>query len=568
MEEKTYDEEWSQKLSLKENDEEHVNFICYIRVQKKKELFLILREQLVHDDISRIVWFFLHTRLYLDHQDEEADMALHFACSAKKPHIRLIQTLLDAKQNKASFYTFLYACGNVNLHLRNLNFTPEILGQEINLEAENKQALEFLEDVPNVDYNLQTKTNGYSALMLAIQKNINLSAIEILIKNKNINVKLQDHEGRTALIWGVLNDDLQILKCLLKHSHEQVINVKDKFGKTALMYVCERGNLRILKCLLAVKKIDVNIQDNGGKTCIYWATIRGESKILDKLINTNPHVDVNMCDNLNLSPLIYAARHGQIECIESLLRADISVNYEAIPGISALSVAAVHANLEVIKCLLTVFDIDVNIKNEEKLTALSHAVKTSNHKLVQLLLTARQIDVNIPNTNGYTPLLEAVRDNKHKIVEYLLCSHRQIDLNICEPKNQFSSLMFSIQNCTPWLTESLLASASHLDINLPDSLGNSPLLSACAKGNVPIVQRLLRHKDIDINKQNKEGMTAIMICAEKNFVAIGRILMGEKFKANIDLKNIKNLSVFDIAEKGKHYNFLELLYTDTSCHIL
>ena len=115
---------------------------------------------------------------------------------------------------------------------------------------------------------------------------------------------------------------------------------------------------------------------------------------------------------------------------------------------SALHLAVMKGNVEIVKLLLSNENIDVNVFNhinetdyEDENTALYTAVKNGKLKIVNLLLSHKNIDVNILNNStcgedktSETALHLAVRKRKINTIRLLL-KHEKIDINVKDKIN-------------------------------------------------------------------------------------------------------------------------------------
>jgi predicted transcriptional regulator len=89
---------------------------------------------------------------------------------------------------------------------------------------------------------------------------------ELIKKGAKVNAK--DRFGRTALLYAIDNDQLDLVNTLLENKADP--NHKDNAGQTPLMYACNTGvtkSLEIVKALLS-KGADVNITAGSGKTVL------------------------------------------------------------------------------------------------------------------------------------------------------------------------------------------------------------------------------------------------------------------------------------------------------------
>ncbi|MFC4323200.1 ankyrin repeat domain-containing protein [Litchfieldia salsa] len=88
---------------------------------------------------------------------------------------------------------------------------------------------------------------------------------------------VDDEEGRTALMYAVIDEENDAVKLLLDKGAN--VNLQDDFGNTALHFASQNHLLDIARLLLNYKA-DANIQDNNGNTslsnAVFYSGGRGE----------------------------------------------------------------------------------------------------------------------------------------------------------------------------------------------------------------------------------------------------------------------------------------------------
>ena len=132
------------------------------------------------------------------------------------------------------------------------------------------------------------------------------------------------------------------------------------------------------------------------------------------------HVDVNLRDNLGMSPLHAAALFGHKDVAELLLANKADVNAKDNIGVTPL-LWALSRGHEDVAILLLANNADVNAKGPLGHTALHYAAGKGYLNIVKLLL-AHKADVNAREQQGYTPLDYAIFRG-HKDVAELLRQH-------------------------------------------------------------------------------------------------------------------------------------------------
>ncbi|KAI1429531.1 ankyrin repeat-containing domain protein [Xylaria sp. FL1777] len=146
----------------------------------------------------------------------------------------------------------------------------------------------------------------------------------------------------------------------------------------------------------------------------------------------------------------------------------------------------------------------------DKITALQYAVCNGHTVLARSLLKNNKIDVNsTAGTNMEKPILLAARKGYEAIVEHLLASRADLTCS-AEDKAEQTLLRVAVEYGHAKIVRRLLPAvkSSHPAINLQNSSGISPLMSACMKGFAEIV-RLLLEAGASVALLDTNGNTAL-----------------------------------------------------------
>mgnify|MGYP000588166187 CR=1 FL=1 len=182
--------------------------------------------------------------------------------------------------------------------------------------------------------------------------------------------------------------NIQLLKALLqKHIN---INIQDHRGRTALMIATHNNDIPTSK-LLIVAGADVNIMDNIQDNPFLYAGAEGYIEILKLTIDAgaNPH----LINRYGGTALIPASEHGYIEVVKLLLsETKTDVNLINNLGWTALLEAIIlntggYKQQEVIK-LLIAYGADVNIKDFNGISPLEHTRRKGFKSIEKILLKA------------------------------------------------------------------------------------------------------------------------------------------------------------------------------------
>src|SRR5262245_36082626 len=107
-----------------------------------------------------------------------------------------------------------------------------------------------------------------------------------------------------------------------------------------------------------------------------------------------------------LTPLMIAAKHGDLATAESVLKAGADVNARSPEGNVALHFAASGGDARVVEALLRAH-ADVNVRNSDGYTPLHSSVHCGNVRVVNDLLGAHA-DVNARTKENVTPLILSI----------------------------------------------------------------------------------------------------------------------------------------------------------------
>lgn len=113
-----------------------------------------------------------------------------------------------------------------------------------------------------------------TALMMAAAKGKCKAITHPLLKAE---MKKQDVNGYTALMWAVAHNQLKSAKLLLKKEG----GMRDKRGRTALMIAARNGHADIVQFLV---KQEGGVLDKCGHTALLWAADDDKQEVVDILL--------------------------------------------------------------------------------------------------------------------------------------------------------------------------------------------------------------------------------------------------------------------------------------------
>ncbi|HWP86206.1 MAG TPA: ankyrin repeat domain-containing protein, partial [Terriglobia bacterium] len=195
--------------------------------------------------------------------------------------------------------------------------------------------------------------------LVAAAKERNMAALRALL-NEHAAVNASQPDGATALHWAAHWDDRQAAELLIAAGAN--VNAKNDYGITPLFLACTNGSAAMVELLLqagadaravlpsgetvlmtcaragsaeAVKKLlergaEVNAKNHeDGQTALMWAVAQKHPEVVATLIAHG--ADLHARSKGGFSPLLFAARVGDVESARLLLAAGANVN-EAMPN--------------------------------------------------------------------------------------------------------------------------------------------------------------------------------------------------------------------------------------------
>lgn len=415
--------------------------------------------------------------------------------------------------------------------------------------------------------------------------------------NTNIDVNQQQGDGATALHWAVHRDNQEITKLLIAAGAKT--NSTNELGATPLWLAAVNGSANMLRLLLesgadgnvslamgetplmsasrsgklaAVGALiehgaDVNVAEfERGQTALMWAVAQSHADVVQLLIdggadvharskvryqlentagNTNPSGNFRMAHG-GSTPIMFAARAGDIDTARVLLKEGANINDTAASGVSALTQAA-HSGHEDLAIFLLEEGADPNTIGAGY-TALHAAVLRSQVRLVEKLLEHGAIfDAKVEHGSpgrrfsadysirsqliGRDAFWMAAKYGEVEILNILLGEGAN---PLVRDEGGVTALQVAMGN-----------SGSSLDWRR-DRIGNEALDLEDEERRTLELAQILIDEGVDVNAVDNRGRTAIHHAVLKDFPSVVEYLAMRG--ANIHLPNDRDLTPLQLAE--------------------
>lgn len=207
---------------------------------------------------------------------------------------------------------------------------------------------------------------------------------EVLLKGA-ANIHERNNVGETALIVAASHGKTEMIELLIKR--RATIEGKNRSGATALMAAAANGHTEVVETLL-YSKANLNEKDGNGHTAFDLARGAFRTDVVHAI--------------QDFSELIAAVGLGLTEVATSMIQQKANLEERNSNGETALFIAALDGNLEMLKLLLS-SRADCEARNSKGCTALLAATWSGHAQVVNVLLT-RKADPQAKGRYGQTPL--------------------------------------------------------------------------------------------------------------------------------------------------------------------
>ena len=334
--------------------------------------------------------------------------------------------------------------------------------------------------------------------------------------------KVLTEDGTRAVHWILAFHHFQLFKllypsiCRTYKSHKKRLNFKRTKPRHHLIpMTCLSGNMEIL-CMLVNDGRFGSLKDVWGNrrlSTLHMAVLSGQLKMVNMVLDSG--VDINIEDELKITPLFQAAAAGLGEICELLIKKGANINKSSKTGETPLFIASQEGHIDVVQCMLQQ-SCNVDKCRDDGTTSLMIAIFNNHVKIAKLLLEHGS-DINKQCNDGTSSLYLAARMGFLELVQFLL----EHDAKLCLKSN-----------------------------------GETPLFAAARFGFVDIANILLKY-NVDINKCSVEGKSPMNIAVESGKKEMFYLLL--KHGANIQLADINGASPLFYAAGNGYTDIVETL---------
>jgi ankyrin repeat protein len=254
--------------------------------------------------------------------------------------------------------------------------------------------------------------------------------------------------------------------------------------------------------------------------------------------------------------LIWAAERGNLPLVELLIRDGAKINYFSNGrNATALILAAENGRLDVVRALLK-NDADVDLANQQGMTPLYMACH-NGHLAVALLLIENKASINHPATTGTTPLIIAAQKGFSPIETLLL--NKGVPIN--QQNNAgFTALMMAAAHRHLTSVEVLLGRGANPNLCALDSANRLSALYLAAQNGYPRIAELLLKHGALVDLANIRNVTPLLIACEFNHAEVVKILLRNHAQPNA--QSTRGTTALIISTINENIEIIKLLLSN------
>ena len=395
---------------------------------------------------------------------------------------------------------------------------PILINLALNYRSTTEKALNLLEG-SSVSFSENTELLDLTLIDAALQGQLDVVARTIPFLKSSIGSRTGEKE-RTALHCACMNGHYDIVCLLLSKGAE--VNAQDEDGNTpAHLCIDAKVDFKILEALIAHGSA-ISIANNDHMNLLCFAAQNGRPDVLAFLLSKDPTAEYRSMRAKNGNTLVLCALASEYKSREmTQLAGDAIPLSECLAaneeGDTGLHVATKVNNMEHMRYFLDKGNLDEQTNNGS--TALHLAVTDGNAEAAKLLLN-RGANVCITTNDGDTPLHLAATQYPDDLEAILSAQGIETIIN---KKDKNGRAAIHIALLSQYFTSNTLDLMAKLfriptiDVDSTDGDDATPLIQLATRmatetvGQAVIYDaiKLLLCKDVDLNKQDKAGSTAL-----------------------------------------------------------
>ena len=328
------------------------------------------------------------------------------------------------------------------------------------------------------------------------------------------DIETKDDMGRSPLHWSCHSGELAVVKMLVEAGAG--VCVTDDRGNTCLTIAAD-GHTETVRYLVGLKDVNVNHKADDDWSALFNAVLRNHADVVEVLIDAG--ADIETTDEQGCSPLHWACRSGALAVVIILVAAGAGACVTCNFGDTCLMFAARYGHTETVRFLVGLSQAHGSHKSDDGYSAVLEVAVELNHADVMQVLIDAGADIEVKGNDGRSPLLVASQCGNPQVVKVLV--------------------------------------KAGADVCVTDSQGHTCLTTAASLGHTETMRTLLCMPEVDVNRSNISGDTALHHAVLPKHSAVSKLLIDAG--ADIDAKAGKGRTPLHWACEVGELDIVEML---------
>ncbi len=392
--------------------------------------------------------------------------------------------------------------------------------------------------------------NGDTPLHIAAMFG-HVEAVRHLICKHSADIDCTNNRNSTPLMEAVLNGHVSVLDALVKEFNSSC-HVRGNHNYTLLHYACQGGHIELIDKLVMEYGLSPTDRDNNGDTPLHIAAMFGHVEAVRHLISKHS-ADIDCTNNQDSTPLIEAVLNGRVFVLDALVKEfNSSCHVRGYNSRTLLHYACQGGHIELIDKLVMEYGLDPTDRDNCDNTPLHIATMFGHVEAVRHLISNHSADIDCTNNWNNSPLIEAVLNGNVSVLDVLVKEFK----SSCHVRG-YTPLHSACERGHIELIDKLVVKYS-FDLRDRDNNGDTPLHIAAKAGHVEAVRHLISKHSADIDCINNRNSTPLMKAVLNGHVSVLDALVKE-FNSNCHVRGYNSRTLLHYACQGGHIELIDKL---------